>query len=188
MNLFKKITTGFLALSLALSVASASAATSDDGTATVAITSAGGLLEVEIDNATFVSKPYDFAAQSTTGTIVVRAQDNTGTGLGWNVTVYGDDFTDGATPTPHTFAVSNLGLSNNNVASTVGQPATTVTQSGTTSGMPSTSGTAAKILNANINNGSGRYTATYNGALNIPGGTLVGTYTSTLYVSISTGP
>src|SRR5690606_20125006 len=111
MSLFKKITTGALAFSLACSVAGVSAAVTDGGDAKVKVdcTNATCVLSVTITGDDFGTVPYNMPTSETaTGVITVTASDDTGSGDGWHVTIYGEDF---STDTLNPFAISNLSLS-----------------------------------------------------------------------------
>ena len=176
----RKIVITLLASILAFTMV-ASAAAQLSNTATVTITSTGALV-VSVQSASFGTHPYSFSAQPVTGNIVIGVQDNTGSGAGWNVTLLGGPFSRDANTS---FPISNLALAAGTPVRDAGQA---VTAGLTTIGLSPVSGTAQKVASATTLNGMGQYTVTSVGTLTIPGGTLIGTYNSTLTVAINSGP
>lgn len=158
---------------------SLSAAT--EGTASVRVTS-DGTLSVSIDDAAFEDVPYSFDETSTESTVVVKVEDNRGTGAGWKISLHGSDFVndDGAS-----FDISNLALTAGTATTTAGQDVSGITTSGVT-----VSGDSSEVVIASAQQsaGMGHYTIEYPATLHVPGGTLVGDYKSTLTVDVATGP
>jgi len=153
----------------------------DQGSAIVTISS-DGLRTATIEDATFTPVEYSFTDETATASIVVNVEDNTGSGAGWNVTLYGTAF---ERDTNTSFPVSNLVLGTGTAESTSGQAATGITATGITVG---TASPGEKIASAALLSGMGHYTITYVGTLTVPGGTMVGQYESTLTVTITASP
>lgn len=167
-----------------------SAAPSDTTTATVTV--AGGELNLEMPTASvdFGSITIDGEAQALEndlGPMVVS--DFTGTGNGWGVTVGATQFKDTGT---NTLPLNSLSLNGT----------LTITKVGTTSATPPTqegtgpytldSGSVVKILNANGNEGVGKYEVAFiTNALKLSVNTTnlkASNYTSTITYTITAGP
>jgi hypothetical protein len=128
--------------------------------------------------------------QSTFATINgFNVSDPTGTGAGWSVSLAASQFTTGGT-TPLTLPTGSLTLTAPTVAlgDASSSPLTTVTASG---GAIDTA-TGLKLLSAAVNGGMGTYTTSFAAdslKLNIlPKDVKTGTYTSTITVTIASGP
>jgi len=159
------------------------------GNATVSITSdtTTNYLAVSVTNAAFGGYAYSFVDQTAAGSLTVTATDTRGTAAGWNVSLSASDFAAGT----ERIAIANLAL-------TAGTPSALAFggSTGSTAGVVATSaapvqqtGTStSKILSAGVGSGAGQFQLPMTGALNIPGGTLVGSYTSTVSVAIVSGP
>jgi hypothetical protein len=156
--------------------------------ATSVVLSAGTLTITTPSVANFGGLTLNGAAQTTTaalGTFTVT--DARGSGIGWNVTVQATQFTAGS----HTLAMNSISM-----------PAPTVAKADATSGNVPTiatgpylidNATAVKISSAAVDattgNGMGSYTYTPgNLTLSVPANAYAGTYTSTVTVSVVTGP
>lgn len=172
--------TGILAIAM-IGGASATETETKSGTASVNVTS-DGVLSVTIDNASFDSVPYKFTDQSTTASIKVNVEDNRGNGTGWKVSLYGSDFQreDGTK-----FDIDHLALASAEVERTAGQIPTEINTHVVALGDESP---GQVIASAPELQGMGHYTVDYSASLTVPGGTLVGEYKSTLYVSITSEP
>ena len=146
----------------------------------------GGTLTVTTPTvADFAGVTLNGSAQSTTASMgTFNVTDARGTGVGWNVTVQATQFT----MTGHTLPMDSISM-----------PAPTVAKIANSSGnLPSlTSGpypidhaSAVKITSAAADGtGMGSYTYTPGAlTLSIPANTYAGTYTSTVTVSVVTGP
>ena len=131
---------------------------------------------------------YSHSGQSQTGTMVLTADDSTGSGLGWNVTVLSSNFvysgSNGGTAIP----AANFSLTS------AATPAITAGQAVDGEDGPkavTTSGTldeARKVINANAGFGLGTYTQDLGVSLSIPAQARAGTYTGTMTVTINSGP
>lgn len=96
---------------------------------------------------------------------------------GWNITIAASPFVRPGSAT--TIPASNLTLTSS------------TSSGGTGISAPVASGnlnSSLKVLSASVNNGIGTFTQILNLNLNVPGGTLVGTYTSTLTIAAAPGP
>ena len=167
----------------------AQAVPTDTGNATVSITSDATVnyLAVSISDASFTPKPYSFTDQSTSGALTVTVTDTRGTAAGWNVNLDATDFGSGG----GSFSISNLSLTAGAVAGALFQDATASALGITASNaspVKKTGVSTTKVLSAAVASGAGLFNLPMTGSLNIPGGTLVGTYTSTVTVSIASGP
>jgi hypothetical protein len=139
---------------------------------------------VAITASDFQPLTYAFTPQSSTGTVKVTTTDTRGSAAGWNVQLKASNF-DGDENIDEIAVDPNLAFT-----------AGTITQTGGTSGI----GGQARTLLAPVKNadqtlwvadknfGDGIYDLDLNASLNVPGGTLVDTYTSTLTVTLASGP
>lgn len=129
--------------------------------------------------------------QTQTGSLILTADDSTGSGDGWNVTlvtsafVYSGSFHGTDIPAANLSLTGAAGLA----TSTAGQP----TDPSGGPKVPATSplgslSTARKVVAANANFGLGTYTQTLGVALLVPAFSRVGIYTGTLTTTISSAP
>lgn len=156
---------------------------------TVTGTVSGGALSVATSAAPTFSANLAGGDSTPTYTLPLNAVDTTGTGAGWNLTITSTQFTTGGA-TPHTLAAN---------ASTI-TGVTSVCASGTCTnptnavaypvGVPAgaTPPTAVKLLNAAANTGLGSFTVTPTVGVFVPAASFAGSYSSTLTVSIVSGP
>jgi hypothetical protein len=124
------------------------------------------------------------AADTSNGQLTVTATDTRGTARGWNVTLKATDFMRSKTTVGADIAISNLGLDAGTADRSSGVG--TIPTSATDIGQVSTS--AQQLWNAAVNQGDGIFTLPLEGTLNIPAGTLVDTYTSTVTAEIVAAP
>lgn len=184
MTFFKKATTTVAALAISMGLSAgviAQDAEPVQGTGDVriqVIEQEDAALTVSIGDLSFGQIEYSLNDQPVSGTIVVNAGDTRGTGDGWSVTLNGTDFQ------AETFEISNLSLVNPQVetTSTTGHPTERQPDAQSAAPVATAPGT---ILTAAPGNGAGNYAVTYQANLNVPAGTLVGEYESTLTVTIS---
>lgn len=163
-------------------------AQSDTGMATVEIVpiaNDGGTLSVAIINVDFGEHEYRLTDHTVNGKLSIYASDMRGTAGGWTVTLAGTDLNSSSYPT--------LPISIGNLYS----PAGTVCHIGDPSGHPTDappvpvaswliSHSPVAVLSAVPGTGAGIYENSRAGTLlNIPGGTLIGEYKSTLTITIS---
>lgn len=181
-----------LALVGALTLAMPAAATN---TVTQAVT--GGTRTASIADVTLTAKNYSHADQTSTGSMTLTADDSTGTGDGWNVTVQSSAFvysgTEGGTDIPAsnfslTSSAAPVYVAGQAIDTTGTDLAPTGPQLGTLAGVSGTLDTARKTIRAGVGYGQGNYTQALSVSLTIPGQSKAGTYTGTMTVTISAAP
>lgn len=156
---------------------------------TVTGTVAAGALSVATSAAPTFSANLATGDQTPTYTLPLTATDTTGTGAGWNLTITSTQFTTGGA-TPHTLAANAstiTGVTSSCASGTCTNPTNAVTYP---VGVPAaaTAPTAVKFFNAAANTGLGSFTVTPTVGVFVPGSTFAGSYSSTLTVSIVSGP
>jgi hypothetical protein len=126
-------------------------------------------------------------------TNAISVTDATGSGNGWKLTVSGTQLTTGGA-SPHTLSTTALQIGS------ASSPVTASAVSGSSGVTPTnsvsypatvplgTSVTAASFFNAALNTGMGKFDLNVPYNLTIPANTFAGTYTSTLTVSLVSGP
>ncbi|MDQ4035908.1 MAG: WxL domain-containing protein [Chloroflexota bacterium] len=158
---------------------------------TVTQTINAGTRSSSIADLTLGAVTYSHSAQSSTGTMVLTADDSSGSGAGWNVTVLGSNFVyagaNGGTDIPAAnFSVTSAAAA----TSTAGEPIHPIggPKVPLTFVAPGTLDVARKTLHAELTFGEGTYTQNLGVSLGIPAQSRVGTYTGTMTVTISAGP
>jgi len=150
-----------------------------------------GTLSASIADLTLGAVDYSHSAQSSTGTMVLTADDSSGSGAGWNVTVVGSDFVYSGAMAGTDIPAANFSLTSaSEPASTAGDP---VDPSGgpkvpSSFSPPATLDLAHEVLEAELTFGEGTYTQNLGVNLDIPAQSDVGTYTGTMTVTIGSGP
>jgi hypothetical protein len=131
--------------------------------------------------------------QTVSGDFSIEVDDARGTDAGWTVSVSASDFVDNrGTPVDTTDdrtidAGTNFDQSSASVVTHVaGDPASGVTPTANPATLNLETGYV--VLGATAGNGSGSYTATMPVSLTIPAQTLVGSYSSTVTVTVGTAP
>jgi hypothetical protein len=157
---------------------------------TVTGTVAAGVLSVATSAAPTFSANLATGDQTPTYTLPLTATDTTGTGAGWNLNITSTQFTTGG-GTPHTLAANAstiTGVTSICPTGTCTNPINAV--SNTALGVPAgaTAPTAVKFFNAAANSGLGSFTVTPTVGVFVPSSTFAGSYSSTLTVSIVSGP
>ena len=122
----------------------------------------------------------------------VTVTDATGSGSGWNLTVSGTEFTTGGT-TPRTLPATALqvtGLTSVSAANSSGVNPTNAVAYPLTVPLaaPPATATATKFFNSSANTGMGAFSLNSAYSLSIPANTFSGNYTSTLTISLVSGP
>lgn len=141
------------------------------------VADANAAVTVTLSAVDFAPVTYSNDDQTASGAVViVSAEDTRGSAAGWTVTLSGTVF-DGAN-TADTISVENLSLSSSQVT---GGPGTLPTGSS----LASVTGTGQTVLTAGAGAGNGFYNQSLIASLDVEGGTLVDTYTSTLTVTIT---
>lgn len=175
---------GALALSFS-SVASAATTANPTVTGTVA----GGALSLATTASPAFSANLAGGDSTPTYTLPLTATDTTGTGAGWNLTITSTQFTTGGA-TPHTLAANAStisGVTSTCASGTCTNPTNAVTYP---VGVPAaaTAPTAVKFFNAAASSGMGSFTVTPTVGVFVPSTTFAGSYSSTLTLSIVSGP
>jgi hypothetical protein len=160
-------------------------------TLTQQITGSG--LTASVADVTLASVAYQNAAHDVTGTMVLTADDSTGSSAGWNVTVMSSDLVwvgtaNGGIDIP----AARLALTSAAAPASIAGQAVSVALS-TGPQVPPTSpiGTldsARKVLVATAAYGAGTYTQALGITLSIPAQSRVGTYAGTLTTTITSAP
>lgn len=150
----------------------------------------GGSLTASVADLTLTSVAYSHAVQNQTGSMTLTADDQTGTGAGWNVTIQTSDFVYSGANNGTNIPAANFSLSAANA------PAMTAGQAIDATGGPKVPATspvgtldsARKVIQANANYGQGTYTQALDVNLTIPAQSRAGTYTGTLTTTVSAAP
>ena len=164
-------------------------ATSLGASATATGTLTGSTLSLSTSATPTFSANLDSGDSTPTYTVPLTIQDTRGTGAGWNATITSTQFTTGGA-TPNTLATnasSLTGVTSVCASGTCTNPTNSVSYpvavpAGTTPP------TAVKFFNAAVNTGMGKFTNTPTIGVFVPGSSFAGTYTSTLTISIVSGP
>ena len=116
-------------------------------------------------------------------------QDTRGTGAGWNLTMTSTTFsTGGGSPkTLATNASSLTGVTSSCASGTCTNPSNAQTYPIAVPAAASAP-TAVKFFNTTANNGMGQFTVTPTFSVAVPQNTFAGTYSSTVTLSVVTGP
>lgn len=176
------------AVALALIATTALPAFADSITSTTSVT-AGTLTETASGTPT-ISQTLNGSDHTDSYSFSINADDATGSGTGWNMTITSTQFTTGG-GTPHTLATSASSLTGVTVSCVSGATCTNPTNAITyplTVPAASTAPTAVKFFNAAANTGMGNFTLTPTINVTIPANAYAGTYTSTVTLAIVSGP
>lgn len=191
-NLFMRTLRSRRIIALAMAAVASAAVTLPVGAAnTVTQTVNAGTRSASVADVTLGAVTYSHSAQTSAGTLVLTADDSTGSGAGWNVTVQSSAFVYSGSFSGTNIPAASFTLTSASAAtSTAGEavdvvggpsvPATTVP--------PVALDTARKTIQALPTFGEGTYTQNLGVSLAIPAQARVGTYTGTLTVTISAGP
>jgi hypothetical protein len=178
-----------IALALALAAVLAIPAGALGATANVTGTLSGSTLSLTTTATPSFSANLDAGDSTPTYTVPLTIQDTRGTGAGWNATITSTQFTTGgATPSLLATNASSLtGVTSACAGGTCTNPTNAVTYP---VAVPagSTPPTAVKFFNAAANTGMGKFTVTPTIGVFVPQSSTAGTYTSTLTISIVSGP
>jgi len=157
----------------------------------LAITGSG--LTASVADLTLTSVAYQNAAHDVTGTMVLTADDSTGSGAGWNVTILSSAFVwvgtaNGGTNIPAAnFALTSATAPTLVAGQVISVAAATGPQVPPLSPL-GTLDTARKTLSATAAYGAGTYTQDLGVTLTIPAQSRVGVYTGTLTTTITSAP
>ena len=157
---------------------------------TCAATPAQAALTASLTSVSLAGLIYSHQPQTSSGTATLTAADDTGTNLGWSVTVQSSNLAytgvSGGTAIP----AANLSLS------AADAPVMSTGQAVDAAGGPrvpdvspvGTLDVPRKLLQAAAGYGNGAYTQQVGLSLTVPGTSAEGSYTATLTTTISTGP
>jgi len=157
----------------------------------LAITGSG--LTASVADLTLTSVPYQNAAHDVTGSMLLTADDSTGSGAGWNVTIISSAFVwvgtaNGGTDIPAAnFVLTSAAAPTMIAGQVVSVAASTGPQVPPTSPF-GTLDTARKTLVATAAYGQGTYSQALGVTLTIPSMSRVGVYTGTLTTTITSAP
>jgi hypothetical protein len=154
------------------------------------VTSTGTVTGSTLSAATSATPSFsanlDSGDSTQTYTVPLTIQDTRGTGAGWNLTVTSTTFTTG-TQSLSTTASSLTGVTSACSTGTCTNPSNAQTYPITVPAAVSAP-TAVKFFNTTTNNGMGKFTITPTVGVTIPQNAFAGTYTSTVTLSIVSGP
>jgi hypothetical protein len=160
-------------------------------TVTQAITGSG--LTASVADVTLTSIAYQNAAHDVTGTMTLTADDSTGSGAGWNVTIVSSAFVwvgtaNGGIDIPAAkLALTSAAAPTLIAGQVVSATAATGPQVPPTSPL-GTLDTPRKTLSATAAYGAGTYSQALGVTLTIPAQSRVGVYTGTLTTTITSSP
>jgi hypothetical protein len=151
---------------------------------------ASGTRTASVANLSMAGVTYSHSAQTNTGSMSLTADDSTGSGAGWNVTVLSSAFVYSGTNGGTNIAAANFSLSS------AAAPVSTAGQAVDATAGPKVPAispvgaldTARKVVQAELEFGSGTYTQALGVSLNIPAQSRAGTYTGTLTTTIAAAP
>ena len=157
--------------------------------ATVTGTLNGTSLSLSTTAAPTFSDNLDLGDQTQTYPVPATVQDTRGNGSGWNLTITSTQFsTGGATPNTLANTASSLtGVTSVCASGTCTNPTNAITYPVAVPAA-TTPPTAVKFFNAAANTGMGKFSVTPTVGVFVPQNSFAGTYTSTLTLSIVSGP
>jgi hypothetical protein len=164
-------------------------ATALGASATATGTLTGSTLSLSTSATPSFSANLDLGDSTPTYTVPLTIQDTRGTGAGWNATITSTQFTTGG-GTPSTLATnasSLTGVTSICASGTCTNPTNAVTYPIAVPAAP-VAPAAVKFFNAAANTGMGKFTNTPTIGVFVPQSSVAGTYTSTLTISIVSGP
>jgi hypothetical protein len=177
-----------LILASSLTMGAAQTVEDVDGDATVEITRKDNLnsISVWITDSDFDAHPYSLVEQPVPGNLTIGLDDFRGTADGWDVYISATEFT---SDNGRSFGAEQLVLDPGDFDLNPDVTQENVTTDGqSTTASVQLSSDSQGIWSAANGNGAGHFVLPVDGTLTIPGGTLVGTYTSTMTVSVEAGP
>ena len=150
----------------------------------------GGTLTASAADLTLNSVVSSHSVQNSAGSLTLTADDSTGSGAGWNVTVQTGDFVytgaNNGTDIPAasfslTSAATPAATAGQAVDATAGPKVPTATPVGTLD-------SARKVVQADLGFGQGTYTQALGVSLAVPAESRVGTYTGTMTTTVAAAP
>jgi hypothetical protein len=180
------ITRGVQATVVALALAAVAVLPSlADTTVTQTITD--GSRTADLSSLTFDPLSYSNAEQLSSGTMTLTADDSTGTGAGWNVTIQASDFAYQGSYSGVDIPAANVSIVDPGDPTLVTGEAITA-ETGPYAGLGGSLDTPRKVLYAVAGGGKGTYSQELPVVLTIPAGSLAGSYTSSFTVTMTAGP
>ena len=162
--------------------------TAEAATATATGTVTAGTLSLTTAATPAFSVTLDGTDKTPTYTVPSTAEDATGSGAGWNLTITSTPFSTGG-GTPRTLSTSASTITGvTNVCATTCTAASNATAYPVSVPAAATPPTAVKYYNAAADTGMGRFTNTPTVAVSVPANAYAGTYTSTLTIAAVSGP
>jgi hypothetical protein len=157
----------------------------DNAPATASVT--GGSLTETTASTPSVSVTLNGTNQVPTYTMNIAANDQTGTGSGWNLTVTSTRFETAGGKFFSNTASQVTGVTSACARGTCTPPTNSITYPLT---LPAgaTAPTAVKLFNAAANSGMGDFTVTPTVGVTIPANAYAGTYTSTITLAVASAP
>lgn len=164
-------------------------ATSLGATATATGTLSGSTLSLTTSATPSFTADLDSGDSTPTFQVPLTIQDTRGTGTGWNATITSTQYKTGG-GSPSTLATNSstlTGVTSVCASGTCTNPTNAITYP---IAVPAgaTAPTAVKFFNAAASTGMGKFTNTPTIGVFVPQSSLAGTYTSTLTISIVSGP
>ena len=158
-------------------------------TATATGTLSGSTLSLTTSATPSFTADLDSGDSTPTYTVPLTIQDTRGTGAGWNATITSTQFkTGGGSPSTLPTNSSTLtGVTSVCASGTCTNPTNAITYPIAVPAGP-TAPTAVKFFNAAAATGMGKFTNTPTIGVFVPQSSIAGTYTSTLTISIVSGP
>jgi hypothetical protein len=154
--------------------------------ATATGTLSGSTLSLTTSAAPTFSANLNLGDSTPTYTVPLTIQDTRGSGTGWNATITSTQFTTGSA-TLATNASTLTGVSSVCATGTCTNPTNAITYPVAVPAAP-TAPAAVKFFNAAASTGMGKFTNTPTIGVFVPQSSVAGTYTSTLTISIVSGP
>jgi hypothetical protein len=180
----KSTVTAFAAAALVTLSATTGAFAGDSADVSVRVsTPSNATISASIESGSFQEVQYRTgnASQNSNGTLTVYATDTRGTGSGWTVSLKGSGpFTSAE---GNSFALDKFGLQAGSVQGVSGENVNGITPQA----IGGVSTNAQTIMVAQQKTGLGQFKDTINATVQVPDGTLVGQYKTTLTVAIVAG-
>lgn len=181
-----------LAFASILALGAALPAFADNG---VSLTVNAGSRTASVANVNLTAITYSHDAQTRPGSMTLTADDRTGSGAGWNVTIQSSDFVydsaaPGASANGSDIPAANFSITTANAPAKTSGQAIDATNGPKVpgSGATGTLDTEHKVIQANAAYGLGTYTQALDVSLAVPAQSRAGNYSATLTVTINAAP
>lgn len=184
---YRRIVAALAASSAALCVFAPSAFAAD----TVSQGVTAGARSASVANLIMSAVDYSHSNRSNTGSLTLTADDSTGSGAGWNVTIQSSSFVYSGSATDATaIPAANFSLASAAApVATAGQAVDAINGPKVPETSPvGTLDSARKVVQSNASFGLGTYTQALGVALTVPAQSRAGTYTGTLTTTIAAAP